>query len=385
MHSPLRRWILALALGVSLGAGALAQTATAPDDPPGGKAPAGAPPGFVAPADPKPDDTNAQRAKSQPGNNAPFWRSVRESGNAPGFTTLPDHEGATLIQRFTQYPGSEFATAGEAWRQVRNKWIVPYGGALLLIVLVAFALFYWRKGAMGHSDNTAGRRIERFTPFERAAHWTNATAFVVLAISGTVMAFGKYFLLPIIGSTLFGWLTYPLKTLHNFVGPLFVVSLTVVIITFIRSNFPSRDDVMWLKGVGKVIKNEEEPPSHRFNAGEKIVFWGGVLLLGALAAGSGLVLDKLLPGLEYLRGDMQVAHMIHSAAAVLMMAVFMLHIYIGTVGMRGAYRAMRTGYVDEDWAKEHHQLWYEDVRAGKIPAQRSSQPKPPLQPTEERT
>src|SRR5262245_7525370 len=246
MQSPLRRLIFALALALA-GACALAQTATVPDDPPGSKAPpAGTPPGFVAPADPKPDDNNAQRAKSQPGNNAPFWRGVRESGNQPGFTTLPDNEGATLIQRFTRYPGSDFTTAGEAWRQVRNKWIVPYGGSLLLIVLLAFALFYWRKGPLGHAENRGGR-IERFTPFERAAHWTNATAFVVLAISGIVMAFGKSFLLPILGSTLFGWLTYALKNLHNFAGPLFAVSVVIVFITFLRSNFPSRDDLTWLK------------------------------------------------------------------------------------------------------------------------------------------
>ncbi|HEY6356117.1 MAG TPA: formate dehydrogenase subunit gamma, partial [Burkholderiaceae bacterium] len=193
-------WRLAVAavLACGLSAGVLAQTATVPDDPPGGK-PAGTPPGFVAPADPKPDETNAQRSKTQPGNNAPFWRGVRESGNVPGITTLPDNEGATLVQRFVQYPGSGYTTAGEAWRQVRNGWIVPYGGALLAIVVLAIALFYWRKGPLGHSANTAGKRIERFTPFERAAHWANATAFVVLAISGIVMAFGKFFLLPIIG------------------------------------------------------------------------------------------------------------------------------------------------------------------------------------------
>src|SRR5262252_8055446 len=155
MQSPLRRLFIALTFTLGVAAGALAQTGTAPDDPAGGK-PSGSPPAAAAPGDPKPDDSNAQRAKSQPGNNAPFWRSVRESGNQPGFTTLPNNEGATLIQRFTQYPGSDFTTAGEAWRQVRNKWIVPYGGSLLLIVLLAIALFHWRKGPLGHSDNNAG-------------------------------------------------------------------------------------------------------------------------------------------------------------------------------------------------------------------------------------
>ena len=128
----------------------------------------------------------------------------------------------------------------------------------------------------------------------------------------------------------------------------------------------------------------KEVPSHRFNAGEKFVFWGGVLALGLVVVASGLVLDKLVPGMAYLRGDMQIAHMVHGAAAMLMMAMFCGHIYMGTVGMKGAYQGMRTGYVDEGWAKEHHELWYDDIKAGKIPAQRSTPPQPPLQPTKER-
>jgi len=376
MQSPLRRLLFALTFAFGLGAGALAQTGTAPEDlVPGGKAPAGAPPGFVAPADPKPDDTNAQRAKSQPGNNAPFWRGVRDSGNQPGFTTLPDNEGGTLIQRFTQYPGSDFATAGEAWRQVRNRWIVPYGGALMLIALLALAIFHWRKGPLGHSDNAPGGHIERFTPFERAAHWANAIAFVVLAVSGVVMAFGKYFLLPVTGATLFGWLTYALKTVHNFAGPLFAVSLVIVFFTFLKDELPHAGDGAWLRNGGGVF-SDREVPSHRFNAGEKLIFWLGVLLLGVVVVGSGLVLDKLIPGLQYERGQMHVAHMVHSVAAVLMMSLFLLHIYLGTIGMKGAYRAMRDGYVNEAWAQEHHGLWADDVRAGKIPAKRSSSPPP---------
>ena len=114
-----------------------------------------------------------------------------------------------------------------------------------------------------------------------------------------------------------------------------------------------------------------EVPSHRFNAGEKVVFWGGVLALGGVVVGSGLVLDKLIPGLAYLRGDMQIAHMIHAVATLLMIAMFLGHIYLGTLGMKDAYRAMKTGHVDEGWAKEHHALWYEDIRAGRVPAQRT--------------
>jgi len=348
---------------------ALAQS-TAPAD--GGRfAP---PPNFTAPAEPQPDETNSQRGRTQPGNNAPFWRGVRDSGDQPGISNLPGAEKGVLVQPFVQYPGSRFTTAGEAWRQVRNQWIIPYGGALLLIAALALVLFHWRKGPLGHSPNTE-RGIERFTYFERAAHWSNAIAFCVLAISGIVMAFGQFFLRPIIGATLFGWLSYALKTLHNFAGPLFAVSLVIVFFTFVRDELPQKGDGTWLRKGGGAFSGEHVP-AHRFNAGEKIVFWLGVFLLGAIVVASGLVLDMVIPGLAYLRSDMQVAHMVHSIAAMFMMSMFLLHIYLGTIGMRGAYRAMRNGYVDEAWAKEHHDLWYRDIEAGKIPAQRSAEPPP---------
>jgi formate dehydrogenase subunit gamma len=328
-------------------------------------------PGYAA-------QSNAERSKVQPGNNAPVWRQVGEG--VSGFTSLPSREApeaGNLIQPFVQYPGSSLTNAGEAWRQVRNNWLIPYGGALLLIVMGAIALFYVSKGTIKQHGTDTGRKIERFTPFERSAHWSNAIAFCILGISGMVMAFGKFFLLPVMGLTLFGWLTYALKNLHNFAGPVFAVSLVIIFVTFLRDNLPSRGDLVWLLKGGGLLSGKEVP-SHRFNAGEKLVFWGGVFFLGIVVVGSGLVLDKLLPGLLYLRDTMQIAHMIHAAASVLMLAMFIGHIYIGTIGMQGAYQGMRTGYVDETWAREHHEIWYDDIKAGKIPAQRT-QAAPPTQ------
>jgi formate dehydrogenase subunit gamma len=327
------------------------------------------------------EQTNGERAKVQPGNNAPMWRQV--GAGVTGYSSLPRSEApeaGNLIQGFVQYPGSRWTNAGDAWRQVRNQWIIPYGGSLLLIVLGAIALFYFGKGRLGHADGNGPSRIERFTPFERSAHWSNAIAFCVLGISGVVMAFGKFFLLPVIGTTLFGWLTYVLKTAHNFAGPLFAVSLVVVFLTFLKDNLPRKGDGTWLAKGGGLLSGKEVA-SHRFNAGEKLVFWGGVMLLGAVIVGSGLVLDKLIPGLLYERATMQVSHMVHAVAAVLMMAMFLGHIYIGTIGMNGAYKAMRTGYVDEAWAKEHHELWYDDIKAGKIARHRSAAPTPTPTPT----
>ncbi|MGO4393795.1 formate dehydrogenase subunit gamma [Variovorax sp. M-6] len=319
------------------------------------------------------NQTNGERQRVQPGNNAPMWRQV--SGGLTGFSSLPASEApeaGNLIQGFVKYPGSLYTNAGEAWRQVRNNWIIPYGAALLFVTLLALAIFYFTRGPIGLHGQETGRKIERFTPFERATHWSNAIAFVVLAISGIVMAFGKFFLLPVLGGSLFGYLTYALKTVHNFVGPLFVVTMLFMVFTFIRSNWPRKNDLDWIRKGGGLFGGEE-PPSDRFNAGEKVVFWGGVLFLGSIVIGSGLFLDKLLPGFVYTRGQMQIAHMIHAVATLCMMALIMGHIYIGTLGMKGAYKAMRTGYVDETWAREHHALWYNDIAAGKIPAERSAE------------
>ena len=334
-----------------------------------------------ADSDPKyKDQSNAERGKVQPGNNAPMWHQIGQG--VTGYSSLPKSqapEAGNLIQSFVQYPGSRLTNAGEAWRQVRNNWLIPYGGSLLLIALGAVALFYWRKGTIELHGSETGRKIERFTPFERAAHWANAIAFVALAVSGIVMAFGKFFIQPLIGTALFGWLTYALKNIHNFAGPLFAVSLVIVIVTFVRDNLPSKDDITWLlKGGG--LFSGTEVPSHRFNAGEKVVFWAGVFFLGLIVVASGLVLDKLIPGLIYERSTMQISHMVHAAATCLMMAMFIGHIYMGTIGMRGAYSAMRDGYVDETWAKEHHELWYKDIQAGKIPVQRSQPTSPAAKP-----
>jgi len=357
---------------------AVAQTAPAATP----AAPAAAMPGIQSQniLDVKPDaseepgyakQTNGERAKVQPGNNAPMWRQVN-SGVA-GYSSLPKTqapEAGVLIQPFVQYPGSRLTNAGEAWRQVRNNWLIPYGGSLLLIVLGAIALFHFKIGPIKVHGEPTGRLIERFSAFERAAHWANVAAFLALAVSGVVMAFGKFFLLPIVGATLYGWLAYALKNAHNFAGPLFAVSLLVVIVTFMRDNLPAKGDLAWLlKGGG--IFSGHEIDSGRYNAGEKVVFWGGVFFLGLTVVVSGLAMDKLLPGLTYDRSTMQMAHMVHSMANLLMLVMMMGHIYLGTLGTKGAYEGMKTGYVDEIWAEQHHKLWLDDIKAGRIPAQRT--------------
>ena len=322
--------------------------------------------------EPQPTDTNAQRARSQPLNNAPFWRGVHDSGHVPGtVNNLQMGERGVLVQPITNYPGTRSTTAGEAWRQMRNWWIVPIGGVIILFVVAAVFGYYFWKGPIGGHGRKTGRLIERFTPYERFVHWSSAITFTILAISGAVIAFGKFLLLPTIGGQLFGWLTWALKTLHNFVGPLFAISAVLLFISYLPSNLPSRDDVRWLMKAGGMLGGEH-PPSGRFNAGEKIVFWGGLLFLGVFVIASGFALDKIVPGLELTRPQMQVVQIVHAVASMFIIAMFIGHAYMGTIGVAGSYQAMRTGYVDEGWAEEHHPLWHEDIVAGKVPAQRSA-------------
>ncbi|HVL57976.1 MAG TPA: formate dehydrogenase subunit gamma [Burkholderiaceae bacterium] len=297
----------------------------------------------------------AARQQVQPLNNAPVWREV--NSNQVHSTTLPRFEGGRLIQR-----------EGEQWRQLRNGPITIYGGWTLVGVLVLLALFWLIRGTMRLHGPPTGRLIERFTAVERAAHWTTAISFVVLAISGLVMLFGKHVLLPVFGYSVFAAVASASKTLHNFIGPLFTVSIIVTFAIFVKDNWPRSHDLKWFRNAGGMLGGGHVP-SGRFNAGEKMFFWGGLTLLGVIVSVSGFVL--LFPNFEQTRATMQLMWTWHVVAALLFVAASFGHIYMGTIGVAGAYRAMRDGYVDETWAREHHEYWYQDVKSGKVPAVRS--------------
>ena len=294
-----------------------------------------------------------QRQVTQPYNNAPVWRDVR-SGETNLYTTtqVRGRETNVLIQ-----------SEGEMWRRVRNGPITVYGGWLVVLVFVSILVFYWMRGEITLHEPRTGRQIVRFTAWERFVHWTTAIAFVILAFSGIFMLFGRYVLLPIFGYTLFSWLAVFAKNAHNFVAPVFFFALPVMFVLFVRDNILQSGDMKWLARFGGLFsKDGHEPPSWRFNMGEKVLFWLMVSLVGAILAFSGVVM--LFPNAGQGREVMQVANVVHLTGAIIMICLATFHIYLGTLGMKGAYEAMRTGYVDETWAKEHHELWYDQVKAG---------------------
>lgn len=313
----------------------------------------------------------AERSQTQPGNLAPTYRIV--NSGTQNYSSLPALEAGVLIQPKAQFPGQARATtAGEAWRQYRNGPLSNIGGWVLVIVLLLIAAVYLIKGQIKLEGRVTGRLIERFTSVERFAHWTMAISFVLLALTGGTLLFGKYLLLPVFGLTLFGWLGFACKNIHNFMGPVFTASIIVFFVLFVKDNLPAKGDLKWLANFGGLLGGKHVS-SGRFNAGEKIIFWGAVVLLGLIISASGFVLNMLVPGLLYTRGTMQIANIVHIVATVFAASMILGHIYLGTIGMEGAYQSMRTGYVDDAWAKQHHDLWYDDIQSGKVARNRSTE------------
>jgi len=305
-----------------------------------------------------------QRQTTQPGNNADVWRNV-QSGT-PNYTSIPGREMDVLVQPPARFLGQEHrTTAGEAWRQFRNGPVTFYGGWLLVLVGVAVLVFYFAKGPVKLHDRPSGRLIHRFSTVEQVVHWSAAISFCVLGISGIIMLFGKYVLLPVIGYTLFAWLTALGKNLHNFIAPVFIVAVLAMIVLFIRDNLPRAYDWQWFRKAWGFFTRGEHIPSGRFNAGEKGWFWFGVVGLSIVVAWSGVIL--LFPNFDQTRAVMQDAWVVHVVAALIYVAMSFGHIYMGTIGVAGSYQAMRSGYVDEVWAKEHHEIWYNEVKSGRRP------------------
>ena len=329
----------------------------------------------VAQAQPAPAASSVQAQQQstaqQPGNNAPVWREVRSG--ADNYTSIPGRETGVLIQPQARFPGQDArSTAGEAWRNFRNGPITFYGGWVFVIAILAIGAFYFAKGPIRLHEPPTGRLIERFNSVERWAHWTVAISFCILALTGLNILFGKYVLLPILGYTLFAWLSTAAKLAHNFVAPVFIAGLVALIAVFIKDNVYQKGDFAWLASGWKMFTRGQHVPSWRFNMGEKMYFWIGVVGLCIALSVTGVVM--LFPNFDQVRTTMQQMNVIHSVSGMVMMLFALGHIYVGTIGVEGAYRNMRDGVTDEAWAKEHHELWYNEVKSGKADAASGAAP-----------
>ncbi len=285
----------------------------------------------------------------------PTARSVTEEqlfqqlDKLTGRVSIPDGKAAVLQQP----QGREY----RAYHESTLPWI---GGIVILGMLVALAAFYFTKGRiMMEPDEESGRKILRFNTFERFTHWLTATCFIVLAISGLNYIFGKRLLMPLIGPDAFAAWSQWAKFAHNYLSWPFMLGVLFMLVVWIKDNLPDRTDIAWLKAGGGFLSGKH-PPARRFNAGQKGIFWS-VVLGGIAMSVTGIIM--MFPFSYTDIGGMQLSQIIHGTLGVILIAILIAHIYIGSLGMEGAYDAMGSGEVDLAWAKVHHRLWVEEEGA----------------------
>jgi len=273
---------------------------------------------------------------------------LQEFNRISGRCTLPDQKACTIEQ-----------PAGRDWRhfhEVTLRWI---GGIVILGILAVLIIFYLWRGMVRIESGRSGRTIVRFGAFERFAHWMTATCFIILAISGLNITFGRPLLLPLMSPEAFTAWSEWAKYAHNYLSFPFTIGVILIFFMWIAGNIPNRVDVEWFRRGGGIV-GHDHPPAYRFNGGQKMVYWI-VVLGGSAVAVSGYVL--MFPFYGTSIQNMQAAEIVHGVVAMLFVAAMLGHIYIGTIGMEGAFEAMGTGTVDLNWAKEHHSLWLEEEKA----------------------
>jgi formate dehydrogenase subunit gamma len=268
----------------------------------------------------------------------------RDRAFVSGTTSLPDPKAGVLLQE-----------AGRDWRRLHNVELTVGGGIAVLAVLALLGLFLALRGRVRLQEGFSGDPVERFAAYERINHWMTAVSFVVVALTGLVLLYGQFFLRPIVGAGNYSTLATLNVLLHLGFAVPFICGVALMIGFWIRQNLPTRTDMAWLaKGGGLLFPTKAPVHAYRFNAGQKLIFW--LVVLGALlllASGVSLVFPFFWLGMS----GMQWALLLHAGIGLAMVAVILGHIYIGTVGMEGAFSAMWTGDVDRNWAREHHDLW----------------------------
>jgi formate dehydrogenase subunit gamma len=276
-----------------------------------------------------------------------------------GRGTIPDTKSYVIEQ-----------PRGRDWRQYHEFWLPWIGTIAMLGMIVLLIVFFLIRGMVRIQSGRSGINIVRFTAFERFVHWMTATCFILLALTGLNITFGKVALLPLIGPSAFSSWSMAAKYAHNYLSFPFTLGVILIFVMWLAGNIPNRADVEWLKRGGGIV-GHDHPPAYRFNAGQKAVYWI-VVLGGTAVAVSGYLL--MFPFYGTTIFGMQIAQMVHGTVAVLFVAVMIAHAYIGTIGMEGAFEAMGEGTVDLNWAKEHHSLWLEQEQARTGPVEGQRQP-----------
>jgi len=270
-----------------------------------------------------------------------------KGGVIRGDVSIPDKKAANLIH-----------PAGRNWQTfhtVTLKWV---GGIAILGMLALLIIFYLWRGTMKIEGGRSGRNIVRFNAFERFVHWLTASTFVVLGITGLNISFGRALVLPWMGPEAFSTWSEWAKYSHNYLSFAFTIGVVLVFLIWIGQNFPTAADIEWLKAGGGMGKSHVKAPAYKFNAGQKLLYWFIVIGGAAMIISGYMLMFPFYYGMGV--GDMELAEVFHGVVGMLFVALILAHIYLGTLGMEGAFESMSHGTVDINWAKEHHPLWVEE-------------------------
>lgn len=274
---------------------------------------------------------------------------LQQLNRIQGLGTIPDTKSYVIEQPM-----------GRVWRQFHEVWLHWIGAIAILGMLALLTVFYLVRGKVRLESRRSGVNIVRFSPFERFVHWMTATCFIIQALTGLNITFGKGVLLPVMAPNAFSTWSLAAKYVHNFTSFPFTLGVILIFFMWLAGNIPNRVDIAWLKRGGG-ITGHDQPPAYRFNAGQKGVYW--IVVLGGTAViVSGYLL--MFPFYGTTIAGMQLAQVVHGVVAVLFIAAILAHIYIGTIGMEGAFEAMGKGTVDLEWAREHHSLWLTEEATG---------------------
>ena len=304
---------------------------------------------------------------------APLPAGVATAADKAQTAGKPDNPGAQLWldvrQRETQIKGVSqvkgmdagvlINTNGERWRRFRMEQLIPAVGVVFGAVLGLILLYHLIKGGVPIAAGFSGKYLCRFKDIDRLLHWSVALLFIFLAITGLILLTGRVVLIPLLGPELFAALASASKEGHNLFGPLFLVGIIGLFIRFISKNFLGKGDIGWLFRAGGFLGGKH-PTAGFFNMGEKIWFWL-VILVGLVISATGLILEFPFFGQD--RTLMELALVLHGVGAGLLIAGSFGHIYVGTAGMPGSLSSMTTGYVDLNWARQHHNLWAEECES----------------------
>ncbi|MGX9353216.1 formate dehydrogenase subunit gamma [Shimia sp. W99] len=304
-----------------------------------------------------------------------LWRAIRY-GSAETSVSAGGEVATVLMQ-----------DGGMKWLEWRQGRLQIWGFWMVVGTAGALLAFFLLRGRIRIDEAKTGRTVTRFKAIERFGHWLLGISFLVLGLTGLLVLFGRKFIAPLVGKDFNANLLLVSKVVHNNVSWAFMLGLIVVFVMWVIHNIPNRTDIVWLRQFGGIIGNAH-PPAKKFNAGQKMIFWS-VILLGAMISATGIAL--LFPfqfpifgttfglmnewGLGALVGlgdgsadmapheHMQMAQGWHAIAAFILMMIVTAHVYIGSIGMEGAFDAMGSGEVDEAWAHQHHSIWLEEVKA----------------------